>query len=47
MQIDFSQVDTSVIDRMALVIGILGAGCILFPLLVGGLLKMLHVPFLS
>lgn len=45
MQIDFSQVDTSVIDRMALFIGILGAGCILFPLLVGGLLKMLHVPY--
>lgn len=45
MQIDFSQIDTSVFDRMALFIGILAAGCLLFPLLVGGLLKIIRMPF--
>ena len=35
MQIDFSQIDTSVIDRMALFIGILAAGSVLLPMLVG------------
>lgn len=45
MQIDFSQVDTSVIHRMALFIGILAAGCILFPLLAGGMLKIIKMPF--
>jgi hypothetical protein len=45
MQIDFSQVDTSVIDRMALFIGILAAGCLLLPLVAGGILKILRMPF--
>lgn len=45
MQIDFSQVDTSVIDRMALFIGILATGCLILPLLVGGTLKVLRMPF--
>ncbi|QDY46945.1 hypothetical protein FK545_20280 (plasmid) [Planococcus glaciei] len=45
MQIDFSQVDTSVIDRMALFMGILAADCLLLPLLVGGMLKVMRMPF--
>lgn len=45
MQIDFSQVDTSVIDRMALFMGILAAECLLLPLLVGRMLKVIRMPF--
>ena len=45
MQIDFSQIDTSVFDRMALFIGILAAGCVLLPMLVGGMLKIIKMPF--
>lgn len=44
MQIDFSQVDAGVIDRMALFIGILAAGCLLLPLLIGGMLKIMRMP---
>lgn len=43
MQIDFSQIDTSIIDRMALFIGILAAGCVCFPLLIGGVLKIIKM----
>lgn len=44
MPIDFSQIDTSIINRMALFIGILAAGCLLLPLLVGGVLKIIRMP---
>ncbi|MGL3064724.1 hypothetical protein [Planococcus sp. SE5179] len=45
MQIDFSQIDTSVINRMALFLGILAIGCLLIPMLVGGILKIIRMPF--
>ncbi len=44
MPIDFSQIDTSIINRMALFIGILAVGCLLLPLLVGGVLKIIRMP---
>ncbi|ANU13313.1 hypothetical protein BBI08_05440 [Planococcus halocryophilus] len=45
MAIDFSQVDTSVINRMVIYIGILVGGCILFPLIARGMLKIIKIPF--
>ncbi|EIM08332.1 hypothetical protein A1A1_01333 [Planococcus antarcticus DSM 14505] len=45
IMIDFSQVDTSIINRMALFIGILAGGCIFFPLVAGGMLKIIKMPF--
>ena len=45
IQIYFSQIDTSIIDRMALFIGVLAAGCILFPLVAGGMLEIIKMPF--
>lgn len=45
MQIDFSQVDTSVVDRMALFFVYLAAGCIVLPFIVGWMLKIIRMPF--
>lgn len=44
MPIDFSLIDTSIINRMALFLGILAIGCLLLPLLVGGVLKIIRMP---
>lgn len=44
MTIDFSQIDTSSIDRMAVLFGIFLAGGLLFPILIGVILKMIRLP---
>lgn len=44
MGIDFSQVDTSIINRMALFLALLAAGCVILPILVGSLLKIIKMP---
>jgi len=45
IQIDFSQVGMCVIDRMVLFVGILTVEFLLFPLLVGTLLKIIRMTF--
>ena len=44
MPIDFSQIDTSIINRMALFLGVLAAGCLFLPVLIGGVLKIMRMP---
>lgn len=44
MPIDFSQIDTSIINRMALFMGVLAIGCFFLPVLIGGVLKIMRMP---
>lgn len=45
MLMDFSQIDTSSISRMALFFGILAAGLLILPIVVAGILKLIRMPY--
>lgn len=45
MLINFSPIDTDIFVRMALFFGVTAAGSIIFPLLSGGMLKIIKMLF--